>query len=149
MALSRVNLADLRALVPDFASIARPMLVRASVMGTGRRISISQFDLSLPQYAGYNSFAKPSDLRLSAVGGLVVGKPLRWHAEVRQFHANANVVKYFAGRVPEAVMRLGDIAFHGTASGRGTDLTARGALHTGAGDVTLDEIGRASCRERV
>ena len=138
LALSRVNLADLRALVPDFASIARPMLVRASVMGIGRRISISQFDLSLPQYAGYNSFAKPSDLRLSAVGGLVVGKPLRWHAEVRQFHANASVVKYFAGRVPEVVMRLGDIAFHGTASGRGADLTARGALHTDAGDVTLD-----------
>ena len=119
LGLSRINLADLRALVPDFASIARPLLVRASVNGVGKRVSISQLDLSLPQYAGYNSFAKPSDLRLSAVGGLVLGKPLRWHAVVRQFHANANVVKYFAGKVPEAVMRLGNVAFRGSASGRG------------------------------
>ena len=116
LALSRVNLADLRALVPDFASIARPLLLRASVSGVGRRLSVSELELSLPQYAGYRSLSNPSDLRLSAVGGLVVGKPLRWHAEVRQFHANASVVKYFAGRVPEVVMRLGDIAFHGTAA---------------------------------
>ena len=138
LGLSRINLADLRALVPDFASIARPLLVRASVNGVGKRVSISQLDLSLPQYAGYNSFAKPSDLRLSAVGGLVLGKPLRWHAVVRQFHANANVVKYFAGKVPEAVMRLGNVAFRGSASGRGADLMAKGELHTGAGNVALD-----------
>jgi hypothetical protein len=138
LALSRVNLADLRAFVPDFAAIARPLLVRASVSGVGKRISISQLDLSMPQYAGYNSFVKPSDLRLSAVGGLVLGKPLRWHAVVRQFHANANVVKYFAGKVPEPVMRLGNIAFRGSASGRGGDLMAKGELHTGAGNAVLD-----------
>lgn len=138
LALSRINLADLRAFVPDFASIARPLLVRASVHGVGKRISISYLDLSLPQYAGYNSFAKPSDLRLSAVGGLVMDKPLRWHAVVRQFHANANVVKYFAGKVPEVVIRLGNIAFHGSASGRGGDLMAKGELHTGAGNAVLD-----------
>jgi uncharacterized protein YhdP len=38
LALSRVNLADLRAFVPDFAAIARPLLVRASVSGVGKRI---------------------------------------------------------------------------------------------------------------
>lgn len=138
LALSRVNLADLRALVPDFAHIARPMLVSASVSGIGKRVAFTQLDVSLPQYAGYRSFNQPSDLRLSATGGLVLGKPLRWQAVVRQFHANANVVKYFAGKVPEAVMRLGNIAFRGSASGRGDDLTAKGELRTGAGNVTMD-----------
>lgn len=138
LALSRINLADLRAFVPDFASIARPLLVRASVNGVGKRIFISSFDLSMPQYAGYNSFSKPSDFRLSAAGGLMLGMPLRWHAVVRQFHANANVVKYFAGKVPEPVMRLGNIAFHGSASGWGADLKTKGELYTGAGNVTLD-----------
>lgn len=35
LALSRVNLADLRALVPDFASIARPLLLRLLSVGWG------------------------------------------------------------------------------------------------------------------
>lgn len=138
MALSRVNPYDLRAFAPILASINRPVLLKLSARGSGEQITLSQLDVAMPRYAGFRDFDKPSDFRLSAVGWLTTGKPMKWHADVRQFRANANVVKYFAGKVPEVVTRLGDIAFNGTASGKGQDVFAKGKLRTSAGAAVLD-----------
>ncbi len=138
LATSRVNPYDFRAFLPALSSVNRPVLVKLSARGSGRRIGLSQLDIAMPRYAGFHDFDKPSDLRLSAEGWLLTGKPMAWHADVRQFHVNANVVKYFAGKVPEVVTRLGDIAFNGTASGKGQDLQAKGKLRTSAGAAVLD-----------
>ncbi len=138
LAKSCVNPYDFRALLPSLSSVNRPVLVRLSAKGRGRRVNLSQLDIAMPRYAGFHDFDKPSDLRLSAEGWLLTGKPLAWHADVRQFHANANVVKYFAGKVPDIVTRLGDIAFSGTASGKGQDMQAKGKLRTSAGTAVLD-----------
>ncbi len=138
LALSRVTPSDFRAFAPMLASINRPVLLKLSAKGRGRRISLSQLDVAMPRYAGFHDFDKPSDFRLSAVGWLMTGKSMTWHADVKQFHANANVVKYFAGKVPEVVTRLGDIAFNGTVSGKGLDLNANGKLRTSAGTAVLD-----------
>lgn len=138
LATSRVNPHDFRAFVPVLSSINRPVLLKLSARGKGARIMLSQLDVAMPRYAGFHDFNKPSDFRLSAVGWLTTGKPMRWHADVRQFNANANVVKYLAGKVPDAVTRLGDIAFNGTASGKGQDLYAKGKLRTSAGTAVLD-----------
>ena len=138
LALLRVNPYDFRAFAPILASVNRPVLLKLSAHGKGQRVTVSQLDVAMPRYAGFRDFNKPSDLRLSATGWLTTGKPLTWHADVKQFRANANVVNYFAGKVPEIVTRLGDIAFNGTASGKGQDIAAKGKLSTSAGTATLD-----------
>lgn len=138
IALSQVNPYDFRALAPSLAVVNRPLLIRLSAHGKNQHIFVNHLDISMPRFTGYRDFNRPSDLRLSAVVRLTLGKPVAWRAVVRQFHANANVVKYFAGKVPDVVIRLGDIAFHGSATGHGHNLKAKGKLHTGAGDANLD-----------
>ena len=138
LAKSRVTPCDFRAFLPALASVNRPVLVKLSARGRGKRVSLTQLEVAMPRYAGFRDFSKPSDLRLSAMGWLTTGKPMKWHADVRQFHANANVVRYFAGKVPDVVTRLGDIAFYGTASGSGQNINAKGKLRTSAGVAVID-----------
>ena len=137
LALSRINPYDFRAFVPVLASVNRPVLVKMTARGRKRRVRISQLEVSMPHYAGFDDLNKPSDLRLSMTGGLWLGKPWAWRANIKRFHANANTVKYFAGKVPDAVIRLGDIALNGSASGRGLDIRANVKLSTDAGMATL------------
>jgi len=138
LAKSRVTPCDFRAFLPALASVNRPVLVKLSARGRGKRVSLTQLEVAMPRYAGFRDFSKLSDLRLSAMGWLTTGKPMKWHADVRQFHANANVVRYFAGKVPDVVTRLGDIAFYGTASGSGQNINAKGKLRTSAGVAVID-----------
>lgn len=135
---SYITPSDFTSLYLPLKKVKRKVVLTSDFSGTSSSIRIKSFQLSVPQTGEKPLLHSPADIRL-ITNGSANGLPtsIRWAATVSQLMVNGEGLKLLAGRIPNAVGRMGSLQFKGTVGGYQSDIALKGALLSEAGNARL------------
>lgn len=136
---SVVTPADFAPLLPVLKTYTRPVVLAADFNSTSMGVRVKHLEMGVPQQGLPSTLHSATDIHLALDGSLnYQDKVPRWVANINDLTVNAEGLEMFAGKIPAAVVRLGNISYRGSVGGYGTDLSTRGHLRSGAGDARVD-----------
>ena len=135
---SFITLSDLAFIYSDLKNIKRSVVLRTQFSGTSSSVRVKSVQLSVPQNGLKPLLQSPADIRLTANGSANnIPSAVRWAAAVSQFTMNGEGLKLLAGKIPDAVSRMGSIRFKGNMGGYMSDIALKGSLLSEAGNAYL------------
>ena len=135
---SFIMLSDLASFYPALQKVKRKVVFYSDFSGTSSSLRVKSFQISVPRSGEKPLLKSPADIRL-ITNGSASGLPtaIRWAATVSQLMVNGEGLKLLAGRIPDAIGRMGSIRFKGTVGGYRSDLALKGSLLSEAGNAHL------------
>lgn len=136
---SHVLLSDISPFVPLLKGIDRQTFISSAFEGSDKGLRIKTFDLSVNRNRGAASLKSQSDIRLNASAFIIKGNAVTsWKADVKRLEVSAGGMKLFAGKIPEALLRLNTLQYKGIVRGEGSDVAVEGNLISDAGNATVN-----------
>lgn len=131
---SSVTLADLQCFVPELKTFRSRINLHSNFSGTSTSLRVKNISVN----------TENGGITLMAEGSATnVDSGVRWYANVRNLHLSANEIEKFAQnfgarlKMPNEVLRLGNIKYVGGIGGSGRNIAVRGVLDTDAGGASL------------
>ena len=109
---SFITLSDLASFYPALQKVKRKVVFYSDFSGTSSSLRVKSFQISVPRSGEKPLLKSPADIRL-ITNGSASGLPtaIRWAATVSQLTVNGEGLKLLAGRIPDAIGRMGSIRF--------------------------------------
>ena len=131
---SHVTLSDIKSFIPQLSSFNNTIFLQSSVAGTSTSMNLKELELH----------SKPEGIEVSMNGSVSNFENPHWHTNIHHLSLSAKAVDFIARnmnlksvKLPEEVVRLGNVNYRGEAGGVGNNLSTRGILRTDAGEVNL------------
>ena len=131
---SYITLSDIKSLIPELSSFNNTIYLHSSFAGTSTGMNLKELEL----------YSKPEGIEVSINGSVSNFEHPHWHTNIHNLSLSAKTLDFIARnmnikslKMPEEVVRLGNVNYQGEAGGVGSDLSTRGVLRTDAGEVNL------------
>lgn len=138
---SSVSLKDVACFVPELKDHSNTIFLDTDITGTNNTLNINDLSIRTSNKDLELSATCKAASRLPLVDAVKDMKTLKWDADVSRLAIGStllNDVLSAYGQGNAVIQRLGNIEYVGNAAGNGADLTAKGVLTTGIGQLTHD-----------
>ena len=132
---SKITPSDLACLTKELENFRNPIFITASTNGNASSLHVNGLHVS----------SSTGSISLKGNGHIEDwNKTLKWDADLEDLQLSAEGLQFVAKnlngeriRIPEEVIRMGNIRFKGHAQGLGNAISSSGNLRTDAGDVQM------------
>lgn len=134
LANSYVTPADVKALVPQLASFTSLLHFNSSFTGTSTTMSVGRLQM----------YSQPEGLELDLNGSVSNPDHPRWHVNIANLSMSAKTIDFLSRnmnirevKVPDVLVRFGDVSYQGEAGGVGDAVSTKGILRSGVGNAAV------------
>lgn len=135
---SYVSPSDLAFLDNKLKRYVNPLVFSTTFTGGAHQLHIQRLDAIIARDAYATSLSSPAMATLGLSGTLSSwDKVPRWTATIRQLTVGRELLPALSPSLPAIVQRLGNISYHGVASGQGRNVSTKGTLQVDEGQANL------------